>query len=442
MPRRPLRVALMGAPLNTGNRGVTALGASLVSLVEAALPGATITMLIGNRDALPMQARVRGRSREIEVVNYRLSPGAPLREQFWWILLTTALYRICPLARLRGALARWVPWIGAVVAAEVVADIRGGDSFSDIYGGKRFLIGSLAVISVIWVKGSIVLLPQTYGPFRSSLARRLARYVVRRSSTALSRDQAGIREVQRLTRGRCVPLFCPDVAFALEPIEPARWETQPPLPPLNKAAVVGLNINGLMFNGGYNRSNMFGLSLDYPRFVLALAEELLSNPEVELLLVPHTFAPPTSVESDTEACRRLQSQVRHEYRQRVHMVQLEYDAHEIKWIIGQSAFFIGSRMHACIAALSQGIPVVAVAYSAKFSGVFESVGAEEWVIDGRAMDVQRAVQRVNLLFAKREELRVRLGPRVAAAKRQLADVFGASLRRGASDVSNSAPCDG
>ena len=47
-----------------------------------------------------------------------------------------------------------------------------------------------------------------------------------------------------------------------------------------------------------------------------------------------------------------------------------------KAVIGQCDFFIGSRMHACIAALSQGVPCVGVAYSMKFAGVFDTVGME------------------------------------------------------------------
>ena len=43
------------------------------------------------------------------------------------------------------------------------------------------------------------------------------------------------------------------------------------------------------------------------------------------------------------------------------MIAHEYDQHAIKSIIGRCDFFIGSRMHACIAALSQKIPTAAVA---------------------------------------------------------------------------------
>ena len=37
-------------------------------------------------------------------------------------------------------------------------------------------------------------------------------------------------------------------------------------------------------------------------------------------------------------------------------------------------------MHACIAALSHGIPTTAVAYSKKFIGFFDSVGLGDYVM--------------------------------------------------------------
>jgi polysaccharide pyruvyl transferase WcaK-like protein len=110
-------------------------------------------------------------------------------------------------------------------------------------------------------------------------------------------------------------------------------------------------------------------------------------------------------------------------------VTREYDQHEIKGVIGLCDFFIGSRMHACIAALSQGIPTVGVAYSRKFEGVFETVGASDWVIDGRTQCVREALSRIAELFAQKDARTPILRARVAAAQAELfltfEDVVGA-----------------
>jgi polysaccharide pyruvyl transferase WcaK-like protein len=177
---------------------------------------------------------------------------------------------------------------------------------------------------------------------------------------------------------------------------------------------------------------MFGLKLDYPQFALRLAERFLAEPGRRLLLVPHTFAPPDRTESDPGACQEVLDKLPPELRARAHLVTGEYDQHEIKGIIGKCNFFVGSRMHACIAALSQGIPTVGVAYSKKFRGVFDTVGAAEWVVDGRECDVEQAISATMKIYNQREALRQPLACRVREAQELLFTTF-RQLMNGSSD---------
>jgi colanic acid/amylovoran biosynthesis protein len=419
----PKKVGLLGASLGTGNRGVSALGASVVKLVDEACPGAQTSLFIGERESKPFTLRVNGIERQVSVVNYRMSPKAPLNRQMWWILIMSLVYCCLPIAGLRRAIARATPWIQALLECSMVAEIRGGDSFSDIYGLQRFVIGSLPVLTVILVRGHVTLLPQTYGPYNGAAARALARFILRRSDTILSRDQEGMKQIEEMIGKTERRLFCPDVAFSLEAILPSAPRIIPPLPAERRECLIGLNVNGLMYNGGYTRSNMFGLKLDYPSFLAELASRLLSDPNNRLLLVPHTFAATGRVESDPDGCAAVLKGLPESMRSRAHLVDAPYDQNEIKGVIGLCDFFVGSRMHACIAALSQGIPAVGVAYSKKFRGVFESVGAGDWVVDGRDTDAMEGVNRVLELFAKRAELRAPLVDGVSAARRRHREIF-------------------
>src|SRR5690606_34010358 len=89
----------------------------------------------------------------------------------------------------------------------------------------------------------------------------------------------------------------------------------------------------------------------------------------------------------------------------------------------QCDLFVGSRMHSCIAALSQGIPCVGVAYSMKFRGVFESVGMEDWIVDGRDVETSAAVKEVVARFRERDSVRGALSERSEMARQELREVF-------------------
>ncbi len=430
-PAHPLRFALLGAAIGIGNRGVSALGASTIRLVSECHPGAQVSLLIGDRNAGTRRITLFGVPTEIPVVNYRWSPKAPLHLQVWWILLLSIVHRLIPLRAVRSAVVRGNPWIRAVTEADVVADIRGGDSFSDIYGVKRFVLGSLPALAVIILRGSIDFLPQTYGPFQHARSRALARYILRRARRIFARDAEGPVAVRALVGDHPPVTVCADVAFCLEPIRPATPDIQPPLPSTRPATLIGINVNGLMFNGGYTRANMFGLKLDYPDFLRRLTAALLKDPATHLLFVPHTFAPPESVESDPEASRRVIREIPESLRSRVHLVSHDYDQHGIKGVIGLCDFFIGSRMHACIAALSQGIPCVGMAYSKKFLGVFESVGMREGILDGREVDAAGAVEGVLTRLKARAASQETLRSRVPAAQDHLRETFREMLATGA-----------
>ncbi len=403
-----IKAGILGVALTSGNRGVAALGSALVKLLLASSNRQEVTFFGSNPSNAPADLRPLGERRSVPVVHWRMSPRAALRDHLATIALASCLYRIIPLKDFRAMLSKRIPWVAALEDMAFAGDVRGGDSFSDIYGLKRFLIATLPVASVIWVKGSIVLFPQTYGPYKSWISRVIARWIIRRASVVIARDKESQAVAQALARPDQKVLLTPDVAFALHADRMEQAELDGRLGSLPPGAI-GLNVNGLMYNGGYTRKNMFGLKLDYVRFLRELVPALLARHPGPLIFVPHTYAPAGDVESDNEACVRLRESLPEELRTRVHIVTGDYDCHQLKGIIGRCEFFIGSRMHSCIAALSQGVPCVGVAYSMKFRGVFESVGQRDAVVDGRVVDGNQAIDTILHVHAERHSIRPALG---------------------------------
>lgn len=425
---RPAGIALLGIAVSSKNQGVQALGASLVNLCAGSADGVQVRLLAGHSEPTTACYRTAAGRIEVPVVNFRLSPRSSLRQHLAWIVLMSVIYRFLPIPGLRKRISRSTPWIEALESSDLAGDVRGGDSFSDIYGMQRFIIGFLAAWTVVLVKGTMVQFPQTYGPFRNPLARWMARFLLLRSSVVIARDKASRKVAQDLVGpGRSV-LLSPDAAFSMEAKPLGEISVDPPTDEAPKGRVIGVNVNGLMYHGGYTRNNMFGLEMDYPVFLKSLLTALLEEQADEVWLVPHTYGAADDVESDPEACRKLRKSLPEAMQARVRIVVGEYDQHEVKGVIGTCDFFIGSRMHSCIAALSQGVPCVGVAYSMKFRGVFESVGMEDWVVDGREMNEEDAVRRVMELYRTRDGIRDDLKSNADAARNRLRQVFSEMLR--------------
>ena len=68
-------------------------------------------------------------------------------------------------------------------------------------------------------------------------------------------------------------------------------------------------------------------------------------------------------------------------------------------------FFMGSRMHATIAAFSSGVPVVPIAYSRKFNGLFKDTLEYEYMVDLKNSSNEEAFTMIKSSFEKRMNLK-------------------------------------
>jgi len=403
---RKIKVCLLGASFDTGNLGVSALAESSIKCIHHKWPDAEVTLLASGREDGEHRLKLVGRELLIRRLPIRFCKNVFLPNHFLILALYALLLRLLPLKRVKSYLKSRNSYLEHIVEMDLVIDITGGDSFSDLYGMRRFLLVFLCKWLTIAFRKKLVLLPQTYGPYNRWLTRVLARHILNHADVIYSRDRSGVEFVKDLLNTKSMEgkvKFLPDVAFVLDAhrpdsadicsLEGIRTES---------TVIVGLNVSGLLYHGGYSRNNMFGLKTDYVCLIHSIIDRLMKYDNAVVLLVPHVFPPAGyEVESDPEACLRVYEWASEKYKGRVFLARGQYHHNEIKYIIGLCDFFIGSRMHACIAALSQGIPAIGLAYSKKFKGVFGSVGIEQLVIDMRSLGKDEILHRIENIFQER-----------------------------------------
>jgi polysaccharide pyruvyl transferase WcaK-like protein len=418
-----MKICLLGAAFDTANMGVNALAVGTVRCILHRYPQAEVFFLNYEKFGAVYTIEFPGRQVAVPLVNMRFSWRFWLRNNIAFLLFLTALMKLLPFAALRR---RWInanDCLRHLEESDLVVAISGGDSFSDIYGLRRLLYVSLPQILAIGAGKRLILLPQTLGPFQTAWARAVAKYIMKRAEVIYSRDHAGIRQVEAWlgpdARGGRLR-FCYDVGFVVDPIPPAHIDLAG-LPRLESQRLVGLNVSGLLWMGGYTRSNMFGLKTDYRAFTYALIDFLIEKKEADVVLIPHVFG--TGGESDTAVCDRLFAELKDKYPGRLGVVRGRYNQSEIKYLIGFCDFFIGARMHACIAALSQGVPAVAIAYSDKFIGVVETVGVGGRVADPRSMGEEQILNLIGDAFDHRADLHRELERTMPGVKQATLDLF-------------------
>lgn len=252
----------------------------------------------------------------------------------------------------------------------IVLDIGAGDSFADIYGPSRILRMILAQNIALFAGRPLILSPQTIGPFARWYIRLLALNVMNRTEAVATRDALSTDFAQRIGYKKKL-VEATDVALRLPFIKPEEKGTK---------VKIGINVSGLLMSGGYTGDNMFQLKSDYPTLIRRVVEYFCSKDECEVHLIGHVLtvsgakdgealAEKMRVEDDRSAALILAQEF-----ENVVVAPAFGDPSSAKSYIAGMNFMIGARMHACIAALSSGVPVLPMAYSRKFAGMFGTLG--------------------------------------------------------------------
>lgn len=266
----------------------------------------------------------------------------------------------------------------AVARLDGVLDIGAGDSFADIYGMKRFMFLWLTKMMTLARGRPLLLSPQTIGPFTKQPYRLMARQALKRATAVIARDEMSFKALANLAP-HAKGALAVDVAFAM-PYDDRSQERG------GRRLKVGVNISGLLFNEAETGRNRFGLSFDYAKLMMGLVRELAARPDVEVHLLTHALHATDSWDDDGRVADRVVREVPDVLR-----VEDFASPQEAKSYISGLDFLIAGRMHACIAAFSTGTPVVPIAYSRKFTGLFGMLGYP-WLITMQGFDEAAAHQ--------------------------------------------------
>lgn len=404
------RICLLGADYLNSNLGIRALTTGAITAIFAQHAGADVQILEYGAASREFIFELPETAVRVQMLNMRFSKQLWVQNHIARLIGTAVMLKVVP-SRLRVKLLARNLWLRELTQADYVLALSGGDSFSDIYGLRRFFYMSLPQILVLLLGKKLIQLPQTIGPFKRSISRRVARWILSRSALVYSRDEEAVPQIRSLIPGKQAERvrFCPDLGFVVPAKVPARIDPQLEVV-FSRRPVVGFNVSGLLYMGGYTRKNMFGLASDYKALVHRAIRHFIEVKNATVLLVPHLLWP--RGEGDIPAAANIASELKHLYSDRLFTVEPTYDEREVKSVIERCDFFVGARMHACIAALSQCVPTVAMAYSGKFLGVLKSVGMDSAVADLRCLSIEEVLALLDWHFDQRALLRTELQTRM------------------------------
>ena len=277
--------------------------------------------------------------------------------------------------------------------ADYLMDIGLGDSFADIYGKDRFKSMDFLHRVARLFKRPYIFLPQTIGPFENERIKSKALKSIRKSAFVMARDKQSYDYVHEIAPNHVKLREYIDVAFFL-PYKKAIFE--------KNYIHVGLNISALLWHGGYTRDNQFGLKCNYQNTIREIIKYFLSIPDVVIHLIPHVVHEKRMVENDYAVSFDLYEEYCND---RLRLSTFFLSPVDAKNYIAGLDFFMGARMHSTIAAFSSGVPVVPMAYSRKFNGLFIDTLDYVSIADMKEMTDEKILSVISGAYHDRDRLR-------------------------------------
>jgi len=427
------------------NKGAEAVIVSTVNLLRQLIPEASFASFLNCSEGLAQKLNLK-------VIRMKTSPNLP--RLFGEIKSSLNLLRCLLWAGINKYLpTNWSFLINNTRLSEYAhADViiyLAMDYYTDDIGTRTVLRHSRDIMLGILLKKPVVIWAASMGPFRSRLSKFAARLVLNRASLITVRDPLSKAFLLEAGIDKSPLYLTSDPAFLLSSVAEERVNeicSQEGVD-LNAKVTIGVNpshsfivpshltgktkkekyLKLMSFLGSFLASllpeSLFNRILkivkksylysavdskydEYKALFAQLIDWLIEEYNANVLLIPHDQAM-AQLFDDRVVTREIRELVQH--KDRVTVISRNYNAEEIKGIIGQCDLFVGARFHAAIAALSQGIPTVSFPYYHKFALISE-LGQDKYVCQSYTLEETKA--KVTDAWAKREDIRRELESRL------------------------------
>jgi len=299
-------------------------------------------------------------------------PGTPAS-----LLLSTmplaVLVKVLRLFGLTMALPERNSVIRALRNADIVFDI-GGITFSD--GREIYLpFNVITILPAILMNRRVIKLSQAMGPFSNPLNRSTASWILPRVHRIYARGDRTMANLKEI--GLTNIALAADLAFALESPMGNRSKKLPIFD--NGRKTTGIAPSSVVYKYCRNRG------IDYidimARFVKALQQDFSLN----VVLIPHSIKKKARrlKNNDLPVIRAIESRVTPSPWLKI--IDADLEIAEMRSLIGGCDFFVASRFHSMVSALSEKVPLIVCGWGHKYLEVLEQCDMSEFAVDYRQL---------------------------------------------------------
>lgn len=402
-------------PLSMGGAAITLV---LIKYLRENFPHAKITLMPS-----------RKRDREIYVGKYGMR-DVDFIPHIWYreksSTLKTLFYSSIPavLAVLRVAPYRFFRKLrirseDAISNYDVIIDLN-SDAINEHYGIVFPLFTLFNIFIASLSNKPVIISPCTIGSFRKPFMNSIAKFVLKRASLIMVRENISWKNLEKLGVPKHKISLGGDLAFLLQPKQISADDfTEIDLTEIERP-VMGLAPSQEICKYAFSQSsgNPGEKYRMYVKLMSEIADFMIERFSASVILIPHSLSdeesPRYRLLDDRIVCQNIYDGIKN--KGKVRLIRGHHRTDEIKALIGNCDLFVGCRMHSTIASTSMLVPTIALAYGEKFEGIISDLmGQRDYVIsiseEYNAL-LERLKSKIVDLWAKKDSVKKDLQERL------------------------------
>ncbi|NGY85884.1 polysaccharide pyruvyl transferase [Bacillus megaterium] len=295
--------------------------------------------------------------------------------------------------------------------ADIVVSCGGGFLYSHPkYHIEASLIMHLAQIYFATkLDKEVITYSQSIGPFRSSLSKKIANFVLKKVKNITIREDLSRTFLNDI--GISNSIIVGDSAFSMIADD---IETKELIDLDQQKFNVGVTVRQWRFPGHENVDQLYS---NYIEAVAKSIEHLVKNYNANVYLVPQVTGP-TPIEDDRISNSNVWEKLSDGIKGSVIMLDNDFTPQELKAIYSKFNIFIGTRMHSNIFSLSSHVPTVAIAYEPKTTGIMKMLSLSDYVLDINEITTQDMLNTIDKCIVEKENYRIDLTNKIPVIKNE------------------------
>jgi len=279
---------------------------------------------------------------------------------------------------------RVIPFKNPYQKYDAIIDL-GTDALNEHYGCLMPIFSLFNTLLAVMSRKPTAICAASIGTFENKVLRYLAKFVLNRVNLITAREETTKEYLQTLGINKPSIHLTADHAFLMPPASSEHTNEIFAIEGIDKddRPLIGISPSQLIHT--YAFTTIRDHEEKYQNYIDVMAkavEYLVETTGGTVILIPHSAAALNrpSTEDDRIVSKKIYEKVKNT--DKMKLIVGEYEADELKGIIGMCDMFIGCRMHPTIASTSMGVPTVAVVYGHKSHGIIgKMMGQEKCIIE-------------------------------------------------------------